>query len=151
MSRDFEAIYPYLGGTFVAALWFLLGGALPKDDSALLSSSLTLGAILTGFLATAKAIFISLRNSTVMRELRDKGYSAHLISYMAEAIWLALGFSIMSIIGFFVSSESTTYGTVWAGTGTMTALAFIRVTNIILAVIRMDGDEETTGGDDTET
>lgn len=117
-----EKAYPYIGGVIAGAL---------------LASSLTLGAILTGFLATSKTILISLHGSGVMEKLKSSTYIKELISYLAEAIWLSFGFSLLVLLGFFLSNSSNYFFDVaWIAAGVMSAFAFIRVTNIILKIIR---------------
>ena len=51
-----EQIAPYVLGISAMLVWWRAGLSLPQNND-ILSSSLTLGAILTGFLATAKSYF----------------------------------------------------------------------------------------------
>lgn len=135
MSLTFERIYPFLFGIAAGIVWWLTDMAIPgAAHDAILSSSLSLGAILTGFLATSKTILISLMGTSVMERLKSSGYDADLIQYLAHAIWLSFAFSVVSLIGFFVSH--ILFGVAWFGLGTMAAFAFIRVTKIILEIIR---------------
>jgi hypothetical protein len=141
-----EKSYPYIGGAIVGALWWHFDLRLPKDPSALLSSSLTLGAILTGFLATSKTILIGLRGSSVMETLQDSKYIRELIQYLAEAIWLSFAFSLLVLLGFFLKNTSDYFfDTLWAALGVMAALAFVRVTYIILLVIRRPDSMQNSG------
>jgi len=129
-----EKLSPYILAIAGAFLWWKLDLALPSGDG-ILSSSLTLGAILTGFLATAKAILMSL-DSPIMQRIRGTDYIRDLASYLSQAIWLSFGFCIVSIIGFFVPTNSTWYGFTWIILGLASAGAFIRVTNIMLKIIK---------------
>lgn len=132
-----EKSYPYAGGAIAGALWWYLDLDLPREAGALLSSSLTLGAILTGFLATSKTILISLRGSRIMESLRESEFIRELIQYLAEAIWLSFAFSLLVLVGFFLGNPSRyLFDVGWATLGVMAALAFVRVTYIILLIIR---------------
>lgn len=129
-----EKSAPYLLAIAGAVLWWQCDIELPAGD-AILSSSLTLGAILTGFLATAKAIVMSL-DSPIMNRIRETTYINDLVSYLSQAIWLSFGFCIVSIIGFFVATNGGIYGLTWISLGLGSAGAFIRVTNIMLKIIK---------------
>ena len=129
-----EKLSPYILAVSGALLWWTLGLSLPVGDG-ILSSSLTLGAILTGFLATAKAILMTL-DSPIMQRIRGTHYIRDLTSYLSQAIWLSFSFCILSLIGFFVPKESAWYGIAWIVLGLASAGAFIRVTNIMLKIIR---------------
>ncbi|QJX02453.1 hypothetical protein HML84_12640 [Alcanivorax sp. IO_7] len=106
-GADFS-VYFIFGGCF---LWWRLGMVLPAGD-AILSSSLTLGAIITGFLATAKAIVMTL-DSPIMKKIRQTDYSNDLVSYLGQAIWLSFSFCILSIVGFLCQRRMR--GLVWFG------------------------------------
>ncbi|WP_435627557.1 hypothetical protein [Candidatus Ferrigenium straubiae] len=129
-----ERIAPYILAIAGALLWWKFQLVLPAGDG-ILGSSLTLGAILTGFLATAKAIVMSL-DSPIMHRIRNTTYVNDLVSYLSQAIWLSFGFCIVSIVGFFLATNSLWYGLTWIVFGLASAGAFIRVTNIMLKIIK---------------
>ena len=133
-SLYLERLSPYLLAAAGALLWWKFQLVLPSGDG-ILSSSLTLGAILTGFLATSKAILMSL-DSPIMQRIRETTYINDLTSYLSQAIWLSFSFCIVSIIGFFVPTNSMWYGLAWISFGLASAAAFIRVTNIMLKIIK---------------
>ena len=128
-----ERFAPYLLG-FAAILIWQLDIALPLGDG-ILGSSLTLGAILTGFLATAKAIIMTL-DSPIMQRLRETNYIHDIVSYLSQAIWLSFSFCILTLIGFFIDQTNLWFGIAWIGIGVTSAGAFIRVTNIMLKIIK---------------
>lgn len=140
MQLWIEKIYPYAGGLLAAGIWWYLDAKFPDDTGAMLSASLTLGAILTGFLATSKTILIGLRGSAVMDTLRETTFIEELVSYLAAAIWLSFGFSLLALAGFFIKDLLQYFAIVWVAIGVMAALAFVRVTNIILKIIRHDDE-----------
>lgn len=101
----------------------------------MLASSLTIAAILTGFLATAKAILISL-DSPLMNRIREAGYINDLVSYLSQSIWLSFSFCCFSLLGYFVQTNVTWYGLAWIFLAIATGCAFVRVTNIMLKVLK---------------
>jgi len=129
-----EQSTPYILGVSAMFIWWKMELTLPSGDG-ILSSSLTLGAILTGFLATAKAILMTL-DSPIMRRLRETDYIDSIVSYLSQAIWLSFAFCIITLIGFFIDKSSFIFGIAWIGFGVTSAGAFVRVTNIMLKIIR---------------
>lgn len=129
-----ERFAPYLLGLAGILIWWKLDLKLPLGEG-ILGSSLTLGAILTGFLATAKAILMTL-DSPIMQRLRETDYIHDVISYLSQAIWLSFSFCILTLIGFFVDQTKLWFGIAWIGIGVTSAGAFIRVTNIMLKIIK---------------
>lgn len=137
-----EKTYPFLIGFFAGLAWYVFDGALPSDTSSVFSAGLTLGAILTGFLATSKAILISLNGTPVMIKLKKSTYINELVTYLAHAIWLAFAYSIVSMTGFFITNpQAWNFGEVWISIGTASGLAFIRVTLVILQILKLSDKE----------
>lgn len=133
-SLLFEKAVPYVAALVAALLWWQMDLALP-NGTPILSSSLTLGAILSGFLATAKAIVMTL-DSPVMQRVRETTYVNDLVSYLGQAIWLSFGFCIVAMVGFFVDTGSPWYGFIWIVVGVASAVAFVRVTSIMFKIIK---------------
>lgn len=129
-----ERIAPYLLGLAGILIWWQLDLNLPSGNG-ILGSSLTLSAILTGFLATAKAIIMTL-DSPIMQRLRETDYIHDIVSYLSQAIWLSFSFCILTLIGFFIDQTVFWFGIAWIGIGVTSASAFIRVTNIMLKIIK---------------
>lgn len=133
-SLLFEKTVPYVAALVAALAWWQLDVSLP-NGTPILSSSLTLGAILTGFLATAKAIVMTL-DSPIMQRIRETTYVNDLVSYLGQAIWLSFAFCVVAMVGFFVETSSAWYGLAWIVLGVASAAAFIRVTNIMFKIIK---------------
>jgi hypothetical protein len=129
-----EKYAPYILAFECAFIWVSFGMNLPQEND-ILSASLTLGAILTGFMATSKAILMTL-DSPIMHRLRDTEYINDVVLYLSQAIWLSFSFCIISLVGFFVDKGSMFYGTIWVLIGVASAGAFIRVTEIMLKIIK---------------
>lgn len=133
-SLQAERLGPYVLAALSATLWWLTDMTLPIADG-VLGASLTLGAILTGFLATAKTIVMSAIESPVMLRVKKAGYLPDLISYLKQAIWLSFTFCIVCLVGFFIVNSHHLYGLAWIFTGVSAGAAFIRVTNLLLKII----------------
>lgn len=134
MKLLFEKFYPYLFGLIAAAFWLMAETIFPTGES-LLSATLTVSGIFVGFLATSKAILISM-SSPIIDEIKRSGYIEELVSYIGQAIWVNLFFCSLSVVGFFVATDAGWYSLIWIGTAVCSLLAFIRVTHIMLKVFK---------------
>lgn len=133
----FERWYPTVIAGVAAYFWFKYNINIP-EDSGFLGSSLTIGAILTGFMATSKAILMTL-DSPIMQRIRGTDYLDDLVSYLKSALWFSFGFSLLCLSGYFIPSGNEIvvkwFGVFWFFTGVAAALSFIRITNIILKIL----------------
>lgn len=136
MNLDWERLYPYLAGAVAALAWWVFTPEFHADKSDVLSASLTVGSILTGFLATSKAILLSLNDTPIMRDLRRSNYIADLVSYLAQAILFSFGYAVISLVGFFLNG-SPAYWVVWTAMGVVAALTFVRVVWIQLKILAL--------------
>jgi len=134
MKLFFERVYPYLLGVIAAVIWFRGGGEFPAGDS-LLSATLTVSGVFVGFLATSKAILMSM-SSPIINELKRSGYIDELVSYIGQAIWVNLLFCSVSVTGYFVDTQSGWYSLVWIGVSICALATFIRVTHIMLKIFK---------------
>lgn len=138
MSLLAEKYAPYVLGIIAAWIWTVAGVSMPKSD-AVLGSALTIASILTGFLSTAKAILMSL-DTPIMGRLRSQKYYDDLVSYMSEAIWMSFGFALTCLIGYFCMGASI-YGQLWIAIGVASSATFMRVTNIMLKILRRSHED----------
>ena len=138
MGLIFEKLFPYLLSLAAGLLWWQFELCFPSGEG-VLGSSLTIGAILTGFLATAKAILMGL-DSPIMNRIRKTDYLTDLVSYLSHAIWLSFTFCGISLLGYFIITTNSWYGIVWAVIGAAMAGSFIRVTNIMLKILNYNGE-----------
>jgi len=130
----FEIIYPYLFGLIAGYIWWKAGAKFPSGD-AILSSTLSVSGIFVGFLATSKAILISM-NSPLVNELKRSGYINELVSYIGQAIWLNLAFCTLNVIGYFSIRDAYWFSLTWVALSTASLMAFIRVTHIMLKIFK---------------
>lgn len=134
MKLIFEKLYPYLFGAIAAAIWWQANGAFPKGES-LLSATLTVSGIFVGFLATSKAILMSM-SSPIINDLKQSGYINELVSYIGEAIWVNLIFCTICVLGYFVYTDSIWYSLLWIGVSVCSLATFVRVTHIMLKIFK---------------
>lgn len=136
-SLTVERFYPYVVSFIAGVLWWHFSVTLPLDLKEFLAAAISLGAILTGFIATAQAILASLPTDTVVGRLRASGYIDDLIAYLAAALYGCLVFSIFSVAGFFVIGRLPRwYGTAWAMMAMFSCLSFHRVSRIFFKILR---------------
>jgi hypothetical protein len=128
-----EQIYPYVIALGCAVTWSQWATGFPQSE-ALLGATLTVSGILIGFLATSKALMLSL-DSKVLDDLRTSGYIQELVGYLGQAIWANLLFCALCVVGFFVE-RSAWYGGTWIAFSVAALVTFARITHIMLKVFR---------------
>lgn len=136
-----ERFYPICLAALAAVAWWFFSPRFPVDEKEFLSAAISIGAILTGFIATAKAILAALPTDSVMGRLRKSGYIDDLIDYLAAALYGCLAFSLYGLVGFFLLETgkvalSTWYARGWIFLGIYALLAFHRVSRVLMKVIR---------------
>ncbi len=136
MNRNVERSYPYAAAVTAAVGCYYGGLNFPKGQD-VLSASITIGAIFTGFLATSKSLAISI-DTPAMNELRKTRFFDLMVQYLREAIYASLLLGAFGIAGFFHDPQSPPrwYGVVWVLLIVSTFLTFIRVTNAFLELIQ---------------
>jgi hypothetical protein len=140
-ARAIENWAPWIGaGLFLAAYHWWGKAPWPKEPDALLGASGGAAAVLIGFLATAKAIVLSLSGTRLYRTLRDAGYHEDMLNYILSATLAGLVFMVFSIAGFFVLTKGMAppfwYPRIWFFLGTVSLLLFWRFTNILFRMLR---------------
>jgi hypothetical protein len=138
MSRKLEKYYPYVLGVVAGTAFFVFNWQVPSLD--VLSDSITIGSIFTGFLATAKSLAISV-DSAALQTLRKTKYYNLLIDYFRSAIYSSLLVIIFSLIGYFLISPPQTklplwFSCFWAFCLTTSVGTFLRVTSILMNLIK---------------
>lgn len=134
MSLLIEKVFPYVFALGAGGLWFFLDIKFPVEKD-ILAASLTVGAILTGFLATAKALLLTL-DTPIMQRIKDTDYWLDLSNYLKEAIWSCFLLCTFPMLGYFLDTkQSLWFGELWVMVAVLAACSFVRVTNIILKII----------------
>lgn len=140
MKLSVERCYPYCGAALALGLWIWLKPVFPTAEKEFLAAAISIGAILTGFVATAKAILAALPSDSVMGRLRASGYIKDLISYLAAALYACLSFSIYGLTGFFLQVDGQHHLNTWFARGwvffaVLALLSFHRVVQLLLKIL----------------
>ncbi|WP_152034631.1 hypothetical protein [Paracidovorax avenae] len=140
MTLSVEKVYPLAFAALAAGLWWFFLPSFPRDEKEFLGAAISVGSIFTGFIATAKAILAALPNDTVMGRLKKSGYIKELVSYLAQALYGCLSFSIYGMMGFFLLEERAPslgkyYAIGWIFLAAFSLAAFHRVASVLMKVI----------------
>lgn len=141
MSLTFERFYPWLFGASAALIGWLLQLSLPVSDenrfTALLSSSISVSAILVGFLATMKSILMAVPG--VIERLRKLDYLGVLSLYLIEGTIANLFFCVLNVTYFFpwVPDNPAIVSVLWIGTGVLSVCSFWRVVHVMILIMQM--------------
>lgn len=138
-ALQFERFYPYVGALLVAAAWYVLGCAFPKDPTNLLVATGTTSAVLVGFVATVMAIILSITGSAVFRTLRAAGYHKDLFNYLFEAIVWGMLFLVFSMVGYFVTTPEVTpwlFKALWVLLAGLNLFVFLRAFLIVFKLLK---------------
>lgn len=140
-SLTIEAWFPYVAALLLTAAYVRFGrSSWPKEAEALLGASGGASAVLIGFLATAKAIVLSLSGTKLYKTLRTAGYHEDMLNYILSATLTGLIFMVFSIAGFFVLTKDhlppVWYPPLWFFLGTLSLLLFWRFTSILFRMLR---------------
>lgn len=140
MNLKIERYYPHFVALASGAGWFWLRWTLPTDEKEFLAAALSLGAVLTGFIATAQAILMALPSDSVMGRLRAGGYIPDLVGYISAALTAGIIFCVLCLVGFYLISvtaeQKRFFSTAWVTIGIFGLLAFHRVTYILMRIMR---------------
>ena len=102
MTNKLDKYYPFIGGAIFAFVYLGLFSicpkfALSKGFRDIFISSITINAISIGFLATAKAILISIHNSKIVKWMKETGTYEVTIKYFMDALSLSMFCAVWSM------------------------------------------------------
>ena len=129
--RHIERVYPYVVAAILAVAYGCFHVPFPSGMD-ILNSSMTIGAILIGFLATAKSIIATLTSEKWQR-FKGTQFFGLLTSYLEEAIYSALLYCIWCMIGYFV--HPAYFGVIWFLLSMVTLLTFVRISHHLTQII----------------
>lgn len=135
MNLILEKTSPFLLAGAAAFIWWSFDCKFPPNSDSLLSATLTVAGIFVGFLATSKAILLSI-SSPIIEQLRSSNYMNDLVSYIGQAIWFNLLLCTFCVMGFFLNNKNDLYGIAWIGIAVLALTAFVRVTDIMLKIFK---------------
>ena len=135
-NLKFEKFKPYIFATFVFLLGIYLRFELPEKKD-FLGGTLTISAILAGFLATAKSLLVAIDND-VMARIKKTSYHELLINYLVCAIYSCFLFSIYNLWGYFICHRNYLYSHCWLWLAVFCIFAFLRVMKIFTLIIKSE-------------
>ncbi|MDH0848303.1 hypothetical protein N5D66_10185 [Delftia tsuruhatensis] len=135
-----EKYYPVLLASAAAYAWWRFSPSFPRDEKEFLGAAISVGSIFTGFIATAKAILAALPNDSLMERLRESGYIKDLASYLTQALYGCLSFSVYGMAGFFFLEQQSPslgkfYAIGWIFLAIFSLTAFHRVASLLIKII----------------
>jgi divalent metal cation (Fe/Co/Zn/Cd) transporter len=114
--------------------------SFPQPAENLLAASGGAAAVIVGFLATAKAIVLSITGSRIYKALKEAHYTDILLRFVLEAIAGSMGFLVVAILGFFVADPLIGmpfwYPPVWFLMSSLSLFLFWRFTDILFKMLR---------------
>jgi len=144
---DRERASPWILALVVGlAAWFLHGAAfisLPvQSPDSYLSAVISLGGVLTGFMATLKALLYAM-SDTAYRRLKCSGYLEDLLRYLREALWGSVLMCVVALIAFYLP-KSVGLHSIVAGVSAFALSSVARIASIttkLLAVRPIPEDD----------
>jgi len=139
--RLFHKWYPTVVSLLLTALLVALSISLGfaygvSDRSAFLSASISLGAILTGFTATSKAILMTLPEGGLLLRLRSSGYINDLVGCFIAAMIGASSFVVLSLIGFFILTLNPYFYYIWFFSLFYCILTLFRLSKLMMLILK---------------
>jgi hypothetical protein len=136
MNRKFERTYPYAIAAILAVMFWHFHVHFPAGQE-ILSASITLGAVFTGFLATLESMVIGLQGPRLKR-FKNTKFFLLLLQYLKEAIWSSLAFCALCLCGFYYDqlNPPNWYGAIWVLSGTTTIFTFQRASSVLVRLIQ---------------
>ena len=142
-GRVAEKYYPWALGVVAGLAGWLLRAHIPAfetNSQQLFASSVDLGAIAVGFLATAKGLLLSFEGTRAGRFIRDSGLLSTLAEYLRVATWVAFGFALLSllIVGIIGTCKTMppALGIFWFALAVVAGSSVFRATQIFFRVFK---------------
>ena len=126
-----EYWYPIVLGILVATGAFVVGLKLPNPSSFLLGSTVTFGAIVSGFVGTALSILIGL-DTPFMRQVNRTPYKFHIRSYTAHALSSGVLLSMAGLMGLLFALSATWFAAIWSGLLAFCFASVFRLATVML-------------------
>ena len=140
MSRFGERWLPtLLGLVAAAACWWLFGAhGVTEKLTELFAGTLSLSAIIAGFLATTKSILFSLPDSRRLYELQKAGAFQHLVECIMSSVRWSLALAVLSAAGLLF--RETPYVrhvlTVWSAAAVASTSSYYIVATMLASLLR---------------
>jgi hypothetical protein len=122
----FERICPWLAA-FPIGIWAWYCPFLVPEDMTgdFVSGSLTVSALLVGFLATSKSIMMAYKGSRIFFQLQTGGYLRRMVNYLRFAIISSLLWLAISFLMYF--GQPRVLISAWSFAAALSAVSFLRI------------------------
>lgn len=133
-----EKHWPVTLAILICGISFHYGIEIPQQKAdALLSASISLGAIFGGFLAGAIAILYALPKEGGIQQLIAAGYLEDIQNYLRSGIVTCITFCFISLIGFFSIAEKNLqiFSLIWIFFGILSLSSFSRISIILIKLL----------------
>ena len=137
MARFVERTYPYVLALAGAGLFWYRRISLPTSGQDILSASITLGSIFTGFLATAQSIVVSFQ-SPRFETFRATKFYPLMLGYLQEAIWASLTYCAIALLGYFYepAQRPAWFASSWMFLTVLSLTSFFRASSSLTSLIK---------------
>lgn len=154
--RTFERWYPGVGAGVVAAVyWFtpsLSTHVLPDTLPSLLAAIVSIGGIAVGFMATIKAILISVDDRPIVQRMKEAGIYRRVLSFLRSGIRWSFLLTLVSAAALVVEyrgvqnwSPYYAAGTsLWLFLATGSVLSYVRVSSVWTSMLQHMDSKPTT-------
>ena len=123
--------YPYVGAAIGAIPPFLVGFKFPDPSAFLLGSTVTFGAIISGFVGVSLSVVVGL-DSSFMRKIWKSRYRHDLRNYIRTALLSGLSLSLIGLGGLLFSLHATWFVALWSALLLFCLLNIFRLAHIML-------------------
>jgi len=154
MSEYFERYYPFAFGVVAAGAYLLLLRNEPFPDTTkdVLSAIISLASIAVGFLATVKAILVSIEDRPAIVWLRRGSFYKRFRAYTFQAIYASFAIAVVSVAGLllFPKIERASWA-FWVAAGYLAALvwtgaSYVRVVSVFRVMLTGSDEKRTASG-----
>jgi len=122
----FEAVWPWLVALPLTTWVYFCPFTIPSDRSGdFINGSLTISALLIGFLATSKSIMMAYKGNRVFNAIKASGHLKKLIGYLKFSIYSAMGFLGVTFTMYFGITDLKLC--LWTLFGSIAAASFLRM------------------------
>ncbi|MBU2847301.1 hypothetical protein HF925_01640 [Acidithiobacillus ferriphilus] len=135
-----EKYGPIASSILAVVVWILLCAPFPSKPSDILISSISFGAIVTGFLSTTEGILLTINpRSTLVTKLYNSKQFIAIISYLAHAVRVGILFSVLSMVMLIDKHLSSIKGMqiLWIFLAALLVFSFFRITEIIIKILKL--------------
>ena len=114
MSAKSERLLPLL----IALILGVATGAIAyiyeiqPFPKALSAGTMTFGVVVAGFAATQRNMLLGMRGSSVLKFAVRTGFHDSVLAYLMHCVYAGLAVSVVSVVGFFITSNPL-YWSVW--------------------------------------